>query len=308
MEKRDTVKWIEVTLRGLDGEGTEATFDVLNRWGHGGAVIEHLVRDSQHEAPLIPSTTMRAYFPMDGTEAQVQTEIEREIWHLSQLYPLPDPGFRVVNHEDWANAWKKHYGVQRIGHRLVVVPSWQETHVASGDIVIRVDPGQAFGTGLHPSTRLCLLQLERLVRRPARVLDVGTGSGILAIAAAKLGAGEVMALDTDSVAVSAAQENAKENSVEHRVHVLQGTIGDVPKEPPWDVVVVNILAEVIAEMMPALADRLVPQGHLILSGIIAERESLVQTSLKQFGLSVVSRELLRDWVALVATKSDLMIG
>ncbi|NOZ06501.1 MAG: 50S ribosomal protein L11 methyltransferase [Chloroflexi bacterium] len=308
MENRDAVKWIEVTLRELDGEGTEATFDVLNRWGHGGAVIEHLVRDSQHENPLPLSTTMRAYFPMDGTESQVRAEIEREIWHLSQLYPLPNPGFRVVDHEDWANAWKKHYGVQRIGHRLVVVPSWQKTNVVSGDIVIRVDPGQAFGTGLHPSTRLCLLQLERLVRRPAQVLDVGTGSGILAIAAAKLGAGAVTALDTDSVAVSAAQENAKINSVEHRVHVLQGTIGDVPEQPPWDIIVVNILAEVIVEMMPALVERLSPQGRLILSGIIMERETLVQTSLQQCGLRVVSRDLLRDWVALVAMKSGLMTG
>jgi len=308
MENRNAVKWVEVTIRELDGEGTEATFDVLNRWGHGGAVIEHLVRDSQHENLLPPCTTVRAYFPMDGTESQVQEKIEREIWHLSQLYPLPNPGFRVVDHEDWANAWKKHYGVQRIGHRLVVVPSWQETHVASGDIVIRVDPGQAFGTGLHPSTRLCLLQLERLVHRPARVLDVGTGSGILAIAAAKLGAGEVMALDTDSVAVSAAQENAKKNSVEHRVRVQQGTIGDVSEQLPWDIIVVNILAEAIAEMMPVLVERLSPKGHLILSGIIEERETLVQASLQQFGLNVVRRELLRDWVALVATKSGFMMG
>jgi len=296
------VKWLEVSLCDLDGEGAEAAFDVLNRWGYGGAVIEQVVRDSQRDARREPVTAIRAYLPVDGTEQTVRNRIEQAIWHLGQLYPLPDPDFRTLDQTDWAEAWKKHYNVHRVGHRLVVVPSWQEFHPVPEDIVIRLDPGQAFGTGLHPSTRLCLLEIERLVRRPDRVMDVGTGSGILAIVAAKLGAGEVLAIDNDPVAVTAAQENVSRNHV-CRVRVAQATVGTLPDPPVWNLIVVNILAEVIASMMPELARRLAVGGHLILSGIIEEHESIVQTALEGVGLHLVRQNPLHDWVALTARKS-----
>jgi len=299
------MQWLEVSVSGLDGEGAEAAFEILNRWGYGGAVIEEIVRDSQNERPLDPSANVRAYLPMDGTEESARQRIEQALWHLSQLHPLPEPTVRVLSPQDWANVWKKHYPVRRVGHRLVLVPSWQVYHPTAEDVVITLNPGQAFGTGLHPSTRLCLMALERLVHAPHRVLDVGTGSGVLAIAAAKLGARAVVALDVDPVAVKAARENVLRNRVEPRVHVLHGTVDSIADAPQWNIIVVNILADVIAELMPALTSRLAADGHLLLAGIVEDRESVVLDALARHGLHVVRRENLLDWVALVAQGSHL---
>ncbi len=296
------MEWMEVSVSGLDGEGAEAVFEILNRWGHGGAAVEQILRRPNRDDLREPSTVVRAYLPIDGTESAIQQRIEQAIWHLGQLYPLPEPAFRVLDETDWENAWKQHYPVDRIGHRFVIVPSWIEPHLNPDDLVISLDPGQAFGTGLHPSTRLCVLELERLANRSDRVLDVGTGSGILAIAAARKGAAEVLALDTDPIAVAVARENIARNHVEPRVRVLHKSVADVPLSPPWNLIVANILAETIADLLPDLAALLSVDGYLIMSGIVAAREPLVLEALDQSGLRVVRRETLRDWVALIASR------
>jgi ribosomal protein L11 methyltransferase len=297
------MQWMEVSVDGLDGEGAEAAFEILNRWGYGGAVIEEIVRNSQNDRLLDPSANVRAYLPMDGTQESARQRIEQALWHLSQLHPLPEPTVRVLNPQEWANVWKKHYPVRRVGHRLVLVPSWQAYRPTAEDIVITLDPGQAFGTGLHPSTRLCLMALERLIPGPRRVLDVGTGSGILAIAAAKLGARVVIALDVDPVAAEAARENVLRNRVEPRVHAVQGTVDSIADAPQWNLIVVNILADVIPELMPALTTRLAADGRLVLAGIVEDREPVVLDALTRHGLHVVRRENLLDWVLLLAQRS-----
>ncbi len=197
------MQWIEVSVQ-ADGEAAEALVEVFDRLGEGGAVVETLLHSDESPHAGEPVVNVKTYLPANGTSPQRQRQIEEALWHLSQLYPVPPPQFRELAEEDWADAWKKGYSVQHIGQRIVVVPSW-EPHVARDDeIVLQLDPGMAFGTGLHPTTRMCLQALEAWVQAGDHVLDVGTGSGILAIAAARLGAERVTGIDLDPVAAQVA--------------------------------------------------------------------------------------------------------
>ena len=160
---------------------------------------------------------MRAYLAVEPGLDEKRRQVEEALWHLRQIASIPEPQFRTVVEEEWANAWKEHFHVTRIGQRLVVKPSWREYTPQADDIVLELDPGMAFGTGLHPTTQMCLLALEKYVRGGERVLDLGTGSGILAIAAVKLGAAACLATDIDPVAVEAARANVAANGVQrHR--------------------------------------------------------------------------------------------
>ena len=210
---------------------------------------------------------------------------------------------RVVVDEDWAEAWKEHFQVERYGERVVVVPSWRTYDPQPGDVTFTLDPGMAFGTGQHETTRMCLEALERVVTPGSRVLDVGTGSGILAIAAAKLGAGTVIALDVDPICVDVARRNAEINQA--KIQVELGSLGaDLPqalkRHLRCDVVVANIIAGAIVELAPDLAEALDAAGTLIASGIIAERENLVAAALGRAGLRVVSSRAMGEWRCLQA--------
>jgi ribosomal protein L11 methyltransferase len=237
------------------------------------------------------------------------------------IRPVGELVMRQVEEEDWANAWKEHFQVHRVGQRTVIVPGWRQYEPVPGDLVITLDPGMAFGTGLHPTTRLCLIALEERVRPGQSILDLGTGSGILAIAAARLGAGSVVALDTDAVAVQAARANVAANGVQETVRVDQGTLGTgarpahqdrrspdrrpaavLPTSRPatFDLVVANIIAQVLVDLAPALAAALAPGAPLIASGIINERETDVAAALVAHGLTVEERKAEGDWVLLVA--------
>ena len=164
-------------------------------------------------APPPSTVIVKTYLPLDGTAGEAQRRLEEGLWHLGQIYPIPDPVIRELAEEDWAEAWKQQYHLLRVGRRIVIVPAWEAYAPAPGEVVIRLEPGMAFGTGLHPTTRLCLEALEAHLAPGCTVLDVGTGSGVLAIAAAKLGARSVLALDADPVAVSVARENVALNGV-----------------------------------------------------------------------------------------------
>ena len=212
---------------------------------------------------------------------------------------------REIAEEDWANAWKAHYQPIRLGERLFVVPSWIEATPQPGDIVIRLDPGMAFGTGTHPSTRLCLLNLERHVQPGATVLDVGAGSGILAIAAAKLGAHTVIGTDIDPLAVRIARENVEITGVAGQVSLLATPLPPRPQtdNERFDIVVVNILAEVIIALLDEGLDAwLRPGGHLILGGIIDTWADVVLAALARNGFTVAARLDEGDWVGLVALR------
>ncbi len=295
------VRWIEISVH-ADGEAAEAVAEVFNRLGEGGAVFETLIHPDESPYAGDPVVSVKTYLPATRESAPRQRQIEEALWHLSQLYPIPAPQIRELAEEDWAEAWKKGYSVQHIGERLVVAPSWEAYTPAHDELVVRLDPGMAFGTGLHPTTRLCLMALETWVQAGDHVLDVGTGSGILAIAAAKLGAARVIGVDLDPVAVQVARENVRLNDVTDRVQIEVGTLDTLnPMPRSMDCVVVNILADVIIKLTPALTTCLRHAGTLIASGIIEEQEDAVMKAFDTAGLQVVERRQQKDWVALVAS-------
>ena len=214
---------------------------------------------------------------------------------------------RAVAEEDWAESWKEYFHVERFGQRIVVVPSWRTYEAEVDDVVLTLDPGMAFGTGQHETTRMCLETLEGVVRPGMRLLDVGCGSGILAIAAAKLGAREVYAVDVDPNCVRVTRENAASNRVRATVRVETGSAGDAwPFGVPaagFDVVVANIIARVIIELVEPLVGALAASGVLIVSGIIGEREREVCDALVAAGARVESVRAMGDWRCIRAVRA-----
>ena len=286
--------WLEASVQ-VDGEAAEAVSEVFNRYGRGGAVLS---TDFDDESGNTAVVTVKTYLPLDEEGLKTRRRIEEALWHLSQIYPLPPPEFRELTEDDWANAWKKHYHVLHVGQRIVIKPSWQEHQPRPDEVVIELDPGMAFGTGLHPTTRMCLQALEEHLKPGDKVLDLGTGSGILAIAAAKLGAGSVLALDNDPQAVRAARANVQSNGVQDIVTVEPGSLDKAAEE--FELVLVNILARVIVELADqGLVDRVRPAGLMIAAGIIEEQEAEVTAALGEHGLEIVERRQEKDWVTLV---------
>jgi ribosomal protein L11 methyltransferase len=211
----------------------------------------------------------------------------------------------LVAEQDWAEAWKEHFGVERYGNHIVVVPTWRHYTASQGDVVIRLDPGMAFGTGQHETTRMCLEALERAVAPGDTVLDLGCGSGILAIAAARLGASEVVALDVDQDAARITAENALLNRVDGLVRVATGSLGErwpfaEPPERRFDIVVANILARVIVELAPDISSILRRGGRLIASGIIAAREAELRVACNDNGLTIDRVRTGGDWRCIEA--------
>lgn len=205
---------------------------------------------------------------------------------------------RYVEEEDWANAWKAYFKPMRVGRHLVVTPPWEDAALAPGEIPLVIDPGMAFGTGSHPTTQLCLTALEQYVHPGSRVADIGTGSGILAIAAAKMGATLVEANDNDPLAVKIARENAAANGASAEVM-------DALPMGQYDVVVANILADVIVGMSAELYGLMAPSGILIASGIIDTREADVRKALEDVGLTHIETRRQTEWVALVFRHTEV---
>ncbi|MCI8589385.1 MAG: 50S ribosomal protein L11 methyltransferase [Clostridiales bacterium] len=206
-----------------------------------------------------------------------------------------------TENQDWENEWKKYYEPVFCGEHVVIVPSWQEYAAQKDEVIVKIDPGLAFGTGTHESTRLCLGLLEQYVQKGDSVFDVGTGSGILAVAAKKLGAGIVRGLDIDPVAVRSAKENAELNGTE-----IEFDTGSIEQSPPqtYRIIVANIVADVILALYPAVYTRLASQGVFIASGIIREREKEVIDILLQNGFSLIESQHEGEWCALAFRKNS----
>jgi ribosomal protein L11 methyltransferase len=290
------MEWLEVGVT-VDNEAAEAVAEVLSRYAHRGVAIE-TGPEGWRAGPVI----VRAYLAADEQLRANKRRVEEALWHLGQIWPIPAPTFHPVAEADWAEAWKKQLSVLHVGQHIVIRPSWLDYTPTPEDIVIHLDPGMAFGTGLHPTTQLCLEALEGLVQSGAKVLDLGTGSGILAIAAAKLGARSVTAVDDDQTAVEIARENVANNGVQEVVSVTCGSLGDVPGR--YNLVAVNILARVIVEMLQeGLAVHLRRGGKMIATGIITDQETHVVEALEQGGLALAERRQRGDWVCLVAERA-----
>jgi ribosomal protein L11 methyltransferase len=234
-------------------------------------------------------------------------EVAEALGHLQAfgLRPIGELETRLVHEEDWADAWKAYFPVLRIGRRLVIRPTWRRHRRRPDDVVIAMDPGMAFGTGLHPTTRLCLAALEPLADdgtlADARVLDVGCGSGVLAIAAVRLGAASALGVDIDPIAIEATAANAGRNRLRRRV---RARLGSLPSgEPAFDVVLANLIAGVLVPLATPLRDELRPSGTLIASGIFIDREAEVRAAFDAAGLAVRDRSAEGDWVALRAVRT-----
>jgi ribosomal protein L11 methyltransferase len=297
------VSWIQATVR-VDGEAAEAVAEALRPFAHGGVSLEQAAADLSPAATrprLEDEITVSIYYPAAEDSPGRRQRIEEILWHMSQLYPIPAPAFETVQEEDWANAWKQHYRPLRIGRRLFICPAWETVASRPDELVIKMDPGMAFGTGLHPTTQMCLEALEGRARPGMDVLDMGTGSGILAIAAALHGACSVLALDTDEVAVQSARHNCILNGVSDTVLVRRGSLADLDPNQGWDLMLANILAPVIVDLLGGgMAKYLRPGGHVVLSGIIEDQAPEVEDALRREGLFRLERLQIKDWVALVA--------
>ena len=276
-------------------DALEAVTHLLHDSGTGGVIIDDDARAS-----------LRAYLPRDEHLGVRLDALRRSLTDLVAFFPGMSEWRqqeRFVQEEDWANAWRDHFHAVRVGRRLVVAPSWEARAARADEVVVRLDPGMAFGTGTHASTVLCLRALEDLAAGTGHVLDIGTGSGILAVAAALLGAGEVTALDIDPLAVRVARQNAQANGVSDRVHVHYAELRDRLRAgmPRADLAVANLTADLLGGILPDLALALAPGATAVLSGIIGPGVSGLEAALAAGRWRVLRESRLEDWWALWVT-------
>ncbi|MCZ8518700.1 MULTISPECIES: 50S ribosomal protein L11 methyltransferase [Paenibacillus] len=325
------MRYHEITVHTTE-EAIEMISNFIHELGAGGVSIEesgtlNKKRDTSlgqwYETPLndIPEgrAVIKGYFN-EGTEmGPIINELKERVEQLAEFdidtghptYELQD-----VDDEDWANAWKQYFKPLRVSERLTIKPTWEEYTAGPEEIILELDPGMAFGTGTHATTALCLRTLESVIQGGEEVIDVGTGSGILAIAAAKLGAKHVLALDLDPVSVSSATENTHLNGLEEQITVKLSDLLGVLKENgtqaesgasigvklPVKIVVANILAEIILMFVKDVYDALESGGTYIVSGIILPKQAVVEEALQAEGFEVTGRNVEGDWVVIIARK------
>jgi ribosomal protein L11 methyltransferase len=296
--------------------------EILSRVAPGGVAVEapfQLIDEGLGARPEAGrNAILRAYLP--GADAigarRAAGQVREALGHLQafELRHIGELQVRVVDEADWAAAWKQHFPVLRVGRHLVIKPTWRRHRRKPGDVVLALDPGMAFGTGLHPTTRLCLAGLEAIADRghvtAASVLDVGCGSGILAIAAARLGAARVLGVDTDPVAIEATDANVRRNRVTGIVSARRGSL-PVAAEPPFDLILANLIASLLVTMAADLFAATRPGtgrrdsgGRLLASGIFVDREPEVRRALVAAGFRIAGRTAETDWVALEAERLD----
>jgi len=299
------LRWLEISVPVHSEEAAESVCEVFDLHG-GGAVQEQVFDDQDQPRAGGPGPVrVKAYLPMDDRCPDRLRTIQTELSTLSERLHIPPPELQELEEKDWTTAWKVHFRPQRIGERIVLKLPEQVYPAASDDVVIDLEPGMAFGTGQHATTRLCLAALEELVQPGDSVLDLGTGSGVLSIAAAKLGAMEVLALDHDPVAVEVARENVARNNVDGAVSVEVGSLDYLASQaiPPFDGIAVNIITETIVELMEGgLATFLKPGGWLVAGGILVPTEGAVTAAFGKCGMSVAARYEEEGWLALCGKK------
>jgi ribosomal protein L11 methyltransferase len=302
-------QWIEISLE-VDGEAAEAVAEVLERYGHQGVALEQagfFIDTWEDEVPPAERIIVKAYMPADEHAPDKQQQLRDALRYMSAMIDLPEPTFRTLEETDWAEAWKAHYKPLRIGRRVYIRPSWIEVDDAKeSDVLIALDPGMAFGTGTHPSTQLCLISCEDILEvHPGwDVLDLGCGSGILSIAAAKLGAGKILALDTDDIAVRVTNENAEINAVADRIQAQSGSLASLTHAARrFDLALVNILAKVIIQMCDeGLGTVIRPGGVAVFGGIIHDQADEVEAALIKTGLEPYRRLTSGDWTVIEASR------
>ena len=246
---------------------------------------------------------LKTYLPHTSRRRLARIEVGINLIRI--LQPMGELEVKELEEADWETAWKDHYSLLKVGHRLVVKPSWIHYEAGPDEVVIDLDPGMAFGTGYHPTTKMCLEALEGVLQPGMCVLDLGTGSGILTIAAAKLGAASVVALDIDPTAVRVARKNLRACGLTRQVCLGRGTLPHrLAPEGRFDLAMANINAKTIKERAPYLLQALKPGGILLASGFIEEQQGALNESLINLGFSHLNRRNLEDWVALLLARVE----
>lgn len=296
------MRWLELTVT-CDNEAIEAVSEILGRVSQGTAVRPtRLLRDPGDELSAREDSSapyeITAHIPEDEAAPAAVESTERALWHLQAfgLRPVGELRVRSVDDADWTDAWRAGYVPQRIG-RVVIVPSWLDEPIGPDEVAIHLDPGMAFGTGLHPTTRGCLTLLQEISPMPPVVLDVGSGSGILALAALRLGAERADCYDTDPLAVEATLANAAANDLAGRVTAHLGSPPATPDEP-YSLVLANLVAAVLIDLAEPLAAHTAPGGTLLASGIIDTRAGEVIAALTAAGFTLDRRLDDGEWVSL----------
>jgi ribosomal protein L11 methyltransferase len=295
--------WLELSSVS-EPEAADAVAEVFGRFGRGVAIDQPVLQAPDGDGGWIDpnqNVVVKTYIPVDEQAEETRRLLEEAAWHLGRLRHVEPLQARVIAEEDWASSWKKFFFPHRVGKRLVIVPSWRRRARQPEDLIIRLDPGMAFGTGLHPTTRMCMMFLEEIVKEGDRLLDFGCGSAILSIAAARLGAEKIEACDVDAIAVDVAQENARRNKVARKVHVWKGTVeaGRPVPGAPFDAVAANISAFVLKNAAEGLAGAVKPGAPAVLSGILQTGADSVRETYEAAGWEHVETRSEGDWVAML---------
>jgi ribosomal protein L11 methyltransferase len=308
-DKAEKVHWLEVKIQS-DGELAEALAEVLGRFVSGGVIVESVTRFNTHTHENEPTgeVLVSGYLEVDASLETKKQAIEQAFWHLSQISPIPQPKYTLIKDQDWMAAWKKHYNPISLGETLLVIPAWQEPQDGETRHVIRINPAMAFGTGTHPTTQLCMRLLENHIQPGIDVIDVGCGSGILSIAAIKLGAKHVLAVDVDSESIKSTLENAGFNAISpSSLQIEQGSVKEIltgefsiHKAP---LVLVNILAAIILRLFEnGLGNIVEEDGILLLSGILGYQEEEILNAANQAGFVLIEKITEDDWISFAMRK------
>ena len=305
------MQWIEVNVA-VTHEAVEAVADMLTSIGSKGVAIEdpQLINDLRNSGTWelcdIPEqentevVTVSAYYADDEKLEKRLAEIDEQLALIEERigkYRFGNTRFRKVSEQDWANEWKQYFHVTHVGKCLVIKPSWEEYAPKEGEHVIEIDPGMAFGTGTHHTTNMMMERLEKVITPDSTVFDVGTGSGILAIAAAMLGAKSVTAVDIDAVAVRVAKENVADNGLSDQIEVREGDLLH-GTEGKADVIIANIIADIVIMLLQDIPQKLNDDGVLLASGIIEERMQDVEAAAQAQGLYVDAVDHRGGWVVM----------
>jgi len=309
------MKWCEVSIQ-TTHEATELIAEIFGDLGATGVVIEdpELVNDyitsgkwDYTDIPIATETevvTEKAYLAVDGElEGKLQT-FRQEVKALESRGVSIAPAIITTSEladEDWSDTWKQYFHTEKPGERIVIKPSWEQYEPKEEEIVVELDPGAAFGTGTHATTSMCICELEKLVRPGMKVFDVGTGSGILSIIAAKLGARDIQAVDYDESVLKIVRENLEENQVEGIVSVAQSDLMQ-NIHGKADLVIANIVADIIIRLFDQLDEHLEEDGTLLTSGIIEDRIDDVINAAAAHGYGVVKRMENKGWACITFKK------
>lgn len=312
------MKWRQIIVD-TEKKAVEAVSEILVDCGAAGVIIEdpEIIRQGiaeniwdAYEFPdeLVHREFVRvkAYFPHDKYLFERSEELEGRLSNLNTVFmekSLKNLAWADVREEDWANSWKAYYKPVRAGEKIIIKPTWEEYDPGPADIIIELDPGMAFGTGTHPTTVMCIRLLEKTIRGGETVFDIGTGSGILAVSAAKLGAETVLAVDLDEVAVAAARVNVETNRVAGTVKVASGNLLDNISGQA-DIIVANIVADIIIRVCPEAFAALKPGGRFIASGIISPRSDAVSKVIEGQGFIIYETVREGDWVSFLAAREE----